>query len=129
QVAGAAALAFRRPAVDFATLWAAARDFSLGGSLYQPAAVAANHFGAVFKVPPFYGMLLLPFARMQMRAALSLDRMLDLVVYLGCAAMLTACLRPRLGTRGALAAVAVVLGLMQPAFDSMAYGQIDVVLL
>ena len=129
QAAGAAVLAFRRPAVDFATLWIAARDFSLGGSLYKPAEVAANHFGAVFKVPPFYGMLLLPFARLEMRAALSLDRMLDLVLYLGCAAILASWLRPRLGTRGALAAVAVVLGLMQPAFDSMAYGQIDVVLL
>ena len=129
EVAGAAALAFRRPAVDFATLWAAARDFSLGGSLYQPAAVAANHFGAVFKVPPFYGMLLLPFARLDLRSALMLDRVLDVVLYLSCASVLALWLRPRLGARVAVAAVAVVLGLMQPAFDSIAYGQIDLVLL
>ena len=129
QAAGAAVLAFRRPAVDFATLWTAARDFSLGGSLYRPAEVAANHFGAVFKVPPFYGMLLLPLARIPMRTALALDRVLDVALYLACAVVLVSWLRPRLGTCGALAAVAVVLGLMQPAFDSIAYGQIDVVLL
>ena len=129
QAAGAAVLAFRRPAVDFATLWTAARDFSLGGSLYRPAEVAANHFGAVFKVPPFYGMLLLPLARIPMRTALALDRVLDVALYLACAVVLVSWLRPRLGTCGALAAVAVVLGLMQPAFDSIAYGQIDVLLL
>jgi hypothetical protein len=129
QAVAAAVLAFRRPAVDFATLWTAARDFCLGGSLYKPAEVAANHFGAVFKVPPFYGMLLLPFARVETRAALALDRSLDLALYLACAAVLVSWLRPRLGTRGSLAAVAIVLGLMQPAFDSIAYGQIDVVLL
>lgn len=129
QAAGAAVLAFRRPAVDFATLWTAARDFSLGGSLYNPAAVAANHFGAVFKVPPFYGMLLLPFARVDLRTALALDRVLDVALYLACAAVLALWLRPRLGGRVALAAAAVVLGLMQPAFDTIAYGQIDVVLL
>jgi hypothetical protein len=129
QAASAGVLAFRRPAVDFATLWTAARDFSLGGSLYKPAEVVANHFGAVFKVPPFYGMLLLPFARMEMRHALALDRILDLALYLACAAFLVGWLRPRVGARLALAAVATVLGLMQPAFDAIAYGQIDVVLL
>jgi len=129
QAAGAAVLAFRRPAVDFATLWAAARDFSLGGSLYKPAEVAANHFGAVFKVPPFYGMLLLPFTHVELRTALALARSLDVAVFLACAAVLASWLRPRLGTGVSLAAVAVVLGLMQPAFDSIAYGQIDVVLL
>ncbi len=129
QAVGAGALAFRRPAVDFATLWTAARDFSLGGSLYKPAEVAANHFGAVFKVPPFYGMLLLPFARLDLPTALAVDRTLDVALYLACAAVLGLWLRPRLGGRVAVAAVAVVLGLMQPAFDTIAYGQIDVVLL
>jgi len=129
QAVGAGMSAFRRPAVDFATLWTAARDFSLGGSLYKPAEVAANHFGAVFKVPPFYGMLLLPFARLDVRTALLVDRVIDVALYLACAAILGLWLRPRLGGRLALAAVAIVLGLMQPAFDTIAYGQIDVVLL
>jgi hypothetical protein len=126
---GAAVLAFRRPAVDFNTLWTAARGFSLGGSLYDPAAVAANHFGAVFKVPPFYGMLLLPFARTDVNAALAVDRALDAVLYLACAAILFSWLRARLDAPVALAAVALVFGLMQPAFDTIAYGQIDIVLL
>jgi len=129
QAAAAAVLAFRRPAVDFATLWTSARDFSLGGPLYQPAAVAANHFGAVFKVPPFYGMLLLPFTRFELPTALLLDRVLDVALYLAGAAILALWMRPRLGGRVAAAAVAVVLGLMQPAFDTIAYGQIDIVLL
>ena len=129
QAIASGLLAFRRPAVDFLTLWTAAHDFSLGGSLYKPAEVAANHFGAVFKVPPFYGMLLLPFARTDVRTALALDRALDVALYLVCGTILVRWLQERLGARIALCAVAIVLGLMQPAFDAIAYGQIDVVLL
>jgi alpha-1,2-mannosyltransferase len=129
QAIASGASAFRRPAVDFATLWTAARDFSLGGSFYRPADVAANHFGAVFKVPPFYGMLLLPFARADVRTALLIDRGLDVALYLLCGAILVFWLRERLGATVATAAVIIALGLMQPAFDSIAYGQIDVVLL
>src|SRR5439155_21550393 len=129
QAVGAAVLAFHRPAVDFTTLWTAARDFTLGGSLYKPAEVAANHFGAVFKVPPFYGMLLLPFSRLEVRTALGIDRAIDVVLYLAAAAVLFAWLRARVGTGVAVAGVAAVLGLMQPAFDTIAYGQIDIVIL
>jgi hypothetical protein len=129
QAIASGLLAFRRPAVDFLTLWTAAHDFSLGGSLYKPAEVAANHFGAVFKVPPFYGMLLLPFARTDVRTALALDRALDVALYLVCGTILVRWLQERLGARIALCAVAIVLGLMQPAFDAIAYGQVDVVLL
>jgi alpha-1,2-mannosyltransferase len=121
--------ALHRPAVDFVTLWTAARGSWLGGSLYQPVAVAANHFGAVFKVPPFYGMLLLPYGRLEVQTALDLHRALGVGLYLAGATMLFRLFRPNLGASPALAAVAVVMGLTQPSFDSLAYGQIDIVLL
>jgi alpha-1,2-mannosyltransferase len=125
----AAARALHRSAVDFATLWTAARSSLLGGSLYRPEAVAANHFGAVFKVPPFYGMLLLPYGRMEVQTALDLHRALGVGLYLAGGAILIRLLRPSLGGATALAAVAIVMGFMQPSFDTLAYGQIDIVLL
>jgi alpha-1,2-mannosyltransferase len=83
----------------------------------------------VFKVPPFYGTLLLPYGRIDLQTALDLHRALAVGLYLGGAAILVRLLRPGLGGGVALAAVAVVMGLMQPSFDSLAYGQIDIVLL
>jgi len=129
EAIGAATAAFHRPGVDFVTLWTAAHDLSLGGSLYRVDAVLANHFGTVFKVPPFYGMLLLPLAKTDIHSALLLHRTLDMALYAGVAGLLGALGAKRLGSPLSLAAVCTVMGLMQPPFDTVAYGQIDVVLL
>jgi alpha-1,2-mannosyltransferase len=125
----AAASAFRRPAVDFETLWIAARAVAAGQSPYRVGEVLQNHFGAVFKAPPFYGVAFLPFASLDLGPALFVYRALTAALYVGCGALLMRLLRGRLDPRLALTAVVVVMGLMQPAFDTMAYGQIDVVLL
>ena len=119
----------RRPALDFMTLWQAGQRLAAGQSAYDLAHVAENHFGAVFKVPPFYGMLLLPFARLSFARALLVHRALDVTLYLLCGALLVRLLRPHVGRGVAVAAVVLVAGLMHPAFDTIAYGQIDIVLL
>src|SRR6185295_19870312 len=87
----------RRPAVDFLTLWNAARLLAAGRSAYDLAHVTENHFGAVFKVPPFYAMLLLPFARLSFDRALLVHRALDVALYVGCGALLVRLLRPHVG--------------------------------
>lgn len=128
----AATFAFRRSGPDFFILWRAAYDFSLGRPLYRVADVLANHYGHVFKVPPFYGMLFLPIANAtdaQYNLALAAHRGMNIVLYLVTGGLLARLLRPYTGTKIAFCAVAIVMGLMQPPFDTIAYGQIDIVLL
>lgn len=123
---------FRRSGPDFFILWRAAYDFSLGRPLYNISDVLANHFGHVFKVPPFYGMLFLPIADAtdaQYNLALTAHRVMNLVLYATTGWLLVRLLRPRFGWLPALTTVGVILGLMQPPFDTIAYGQIDIVLL
>lgn len=134
EAAYAAAFSFRRSGPDFFILWRAAYDFSLGRPLYRIEDVLANHFGHVFKVPPFYGMLFLPIANASdavYNVALTLHRSLNIVLYLVTGGLLAYLLRVELRRRDWLpvAAVAVIMGLMQPPFDTIAYGQIDIVLL
>jgi len=121
--------ALHRGAVDFATLWTAARAIAAGQSPYRLADIADNHFGAVFKVPPFYGMALLPYARLSLPHALLVHRLLGTVLYLGVGAVLVRLLRSALPRALALATVVVVCASMQPTFDTLTYGQIDLVLL
>ncbi|MBV9792264.1 MAG: DUF2029 domain-containing protein [Chloroflexi bacterium] len=123
---------FRRSGPDFFILWRAAYDFSLGRPLYKITDVLTNHFGHVFKVPPFYGMLFLPIANVndaQYEIALTGHRVMNLVLYAATGGLLARLLRPRFGWLLSLTTVGVIMGLMQPPFDTIAYGQIDIVLL
>ncbi|HEY0606495.1 MAG TPA: glycosyltransferase family 87 protein [Herpetosiphonaceae bacterium] len=132
EAAYSAWFSFRRSGPDFFILWRAAYDFHLGRPLYNISDVLANHFGHVFKVPPFYGMLFLPIADAtdaQYNLALTTHRIMNLALYGVTGWLLTRLLRPRFGWLLALTAVGVILGLMQPPFDTIAYGQIDIVLL
>lgn len=132
----AATFAFRRSGPDFFILWRAAYDFNLGRSLYKIDDVLANHFGHVFKVPPFYGMLFLPIAEAtdpQYNLALAAHRALNIVLYLTTGGLLASLLHAqgsrRSGWLVALGTIGVIMGLMQPPFDTIAYGQIDIMLL
>lgn len=125
----AATFSFHRSGPDFFILWRAAYDFHLGRPLYKVADVLANHFGHVFKVPPFYGMLFLPFATANDMHVLLAHRILNVVILLLTAIILVYLLHRVLGWRLAIGAVAIVMGLMQAPFDTIAYGQIDIVLL
>jgi hypothetical protein len=132
EAAYAARFAFRRSGPDFFILWRAAFDFHLGRPLYKISDVLTNHFGHVFKVPPFYGMLFLPIADAtdaQYNMALAAHRAMNVVLYSVTGGLLAWMLRPRVGWLLALASIGVIMGLMQPPFDTIAYGQIDIVLL
>lgn len=121
--------AFRRHGPDFFIWWRAAYDFHLGRPLYRLDDLAANAYGHVFKQPPFFGMLFLPLATGDDLLHLLIFRIVSVALYVLCGWLFWRLLRPRLGGWVAAAATAIVLGLMQPAFDTLAYGQTDIVLL
>lgn len=118
--------AFGRQGPDFWILFKGARDWARGGSLYDLVAVRTNHFGKVFKVPPFYGMLFVPWVFQDGERVLLFHRALNCLL-LG--ATVLAWLR-MWGLRS-LAGVAGVLVLLnfRPIADTIAYGQIDLALL
>lgn len=122
------AYAYTRQAPDFWILFRGAREWSRGGSLYDLDAVVNNHFGHVFKVPPFYGMLFVPAVRtMGGETALLIHRVINTALIVA-----TALLWLRMWSlRPTWAAVAAVLILFnfRPLVDTLAYGQIDLVLL
>src|SRR5262245_11634801 len=118
---------FQRQGPDFWILFKGARDWARGGSLYDLQAIAANHFGHVFKVPPFYGMLFTPFVFQDGERILFFHRVLNTLL-VGAIALswLRMC-----GLRLASAAGAGVLVLLnfRPIADTLAFGQIDLALL
>jgi hypothetical protein len=122
------AYAYTRQAPDFWILFRGARAWVRGGSLYDLTAVVENHFGHVFKVPPFYGMLFVPAVQtMGGETALLIHRVLNTALIVA-----TALLWLRMwGVRPGWAAAAGVLILFnfRPLVDTLAYGQIDLALL
>ena len=119
--------AFTRSGPDFWILFKGARDWTRGGSLYDIGAVIANHFGHVFKVPPFYGMLFVPFVSQDGDRILFFHRVMNTVLLVATA---MAWLRMwRLSWRSASAAGVLILLNARPIADTMAFGQIDLELL
>lgn len=119
--------AFGRQGPDFWILFKGARDWARGGSLYDLEAVRTNHFGHVFKVPPFYGMLFVPWVFQDGERILFFHRVLNCVL-IGATAI--AWLR-MWGLRWSSWAAASVLLLLnfRPISDTLAFGQIDLALL
>lgn len=119
--------AFGRSGPDFWILFKGAREWTRGGSMYDLEAVLTNHFGHVFKVPPFYGMLFTPFATQDGLRILFYHRLLN-VLLLAITALL---LFRGFGVRllSALGAGTLLLFNMRPIADTIAYGQIDIMLL
>ncbi len=72
--------AFQRQGPDFWILFKGARDWARGGSLYDLEAVRTNHFGHVFKVPPFYGMLFVPWVFQDGERILFFHRVLNCIL-------------------------------------------------
>jgi hypothetical protein len=119
--------ALGRSGPDFWILFRGARDWWRGGSMYNLVAVQENHFGHVFKVPPFYGMLFLPFVQQDGLMILFWHRMLNSALL---AATVLLCFR----AFGVYVASALGVGLlmlfnMRPLADVIAYGQVDILLL
>ncbi|HEX9370590.1 MAG TPA: glycosyltransferase family 87 protein, partial [Roseiflexaceae bacterium] len=119
--------AFQRQGPDFWILFKGARDWARGGSLYNIPAVVENHFGHVFKVPPFYGMLFVPFVGQDGERILFFHRALNVILL---AATAVVWLRMwRLPIASAAGAGMLILLNFRPMTDTMAFGQIDLALL
>jgi hypothetical protein len=119
--------AYTRSGPDFWILFKGARDWARGGSLYDLQAIHADHFGHVFKVPPFYGMLFVPFVFQDGTQILLYHRILNTVLL-----AITVLVWFRMWNIRVLTAMgAGVLMLINfRAFtDTMAFGQIDLALL
>lgn len=115
-----------RPADDFGILYRGVQSWLAGGSLYDLAAVTANHFGHVFKVPPFYGMLMLPFVSLDISQALLLHRLINVALIAITVAVWLRMWGLHWTTAGA--GLLVLLN-FAPLTSTVEMGQIDIVLL
>ena len=110
---------------DFGIWLAAARRWVDTGVLYVSATVADNPF-AVYKRPPFYIMLFTPFVRYDGLVVLQYFRVANIVLF-----VMTMGIWLRMMRAHYLwwLAVIVLLTNYQPLYDTVAYGQTDVILL
>jgi len=119
--------AYTRQAPDFWILFRGAREWTRGGSMYDIEAVLTNHFGHVFKVPPFYGMLFVPFVTMDGLTVLLGHRMMNTLLIV--ATVLIWLRMWRIPFVSLSAAGLLIVFNFRPLADTLAYGQIDLVLL
>jgi len=119
--------AFQRQGPDFWILFQGARDWARGGSLYDLEAVRTNHFGHVFKVPPFYGMLFVPWVFQDGERILFFHRVLNCLLIGATAIVWLRMWGLRLFSLAA-ASVLILLN-FRPMTDTLAFGQIDLALL
>jgi alpha-1,2-mannosyltransferase len=119
--------AFTRTGPDFWILFKGAREWTRGGSLYDLNAVITNHFGHVFKVPPFYGMLFTPFVTQDGFRVLLFHRILNVILLAAAALIWLRMWNLRL-VSVAGAGVLILLN-FRPFADTLAFGQIDLALL
>ncbi len=119
--------AYTRQAPDFWILFRGAREWTRGGSMYDIEAVLTNHFGHVFKVPPFYGMLFVPFVTMDGLTVLLGHRMMNTLLIVATALIWLRMWRIPFVSLSA-AGLLIVFN-FRPLADTLAYGQIDLVLL
>jgi hypothetical protein len=119
--------AYTRQAPDFWILFRGAREWTRGGSMYDIEAVLTNHFGHVFKVPPFYGMLFVPFVTMDGLTVLLGHRIMNTLLIIATALIWLRMWRIPFVSLSA-ASLLIVFN-FRPLADTLAYGQIDLVLL
>lgn len=119
--------AFTRSGPDFWILFKGVRDWARGGSLYDLHAVTTNHFGHVFKVPPFYGMFFLPFVFQDGLRILLFHRIMNVIML-----SITALVWMRMWNIRAASIMGLSVFLLlnfRPIADTIAFGQIDIVLI
>ncbi|NOK61982.1 MAG: DUF2029 domain-containing protein [Chloroflexi bacterium AL-W] len=119
--------AFTRSGPDFWILFKGAREWVRGGSLYDLESVTTNHFGHVFKVPPFYGMLFTPFVFEDGLRILLFHRILNVVLLAATAILWLRMFDIRIVSM--MGAGLLVLLNFRPLADTIAFGQIDLALL
>lgn len=110
---------------DFGIWLSAARNWVENGMLYVSASVANNPF-AVYKRPPFYIMLFTPFVHYDDLVVLQYFRVVNIALF-----VITMGIWLRMMRAHYLwwLAVIVLLTNYQPLYDTVAYGQTDVILL
>jgi hypothetical protein len=116
-----------RSGPDFWILFKGSREWFRGNSLYDLQAIHENHFGHVFKVPPFYGMLFVPFVQQDGLMILDWHRRLNIALLLMTLVLLFVSFRVRL--LSAVGAGLLLLFNMRPLADTIAFGQVDILLL
>jgi hypothetical protein len=117
--------AFQRSGPDFWIHFRAVRGFVRDGlPLYDLAGILANHFGFSYKWPPFYAALLSPFARFDGTTVLFGQRIVNTLLL-----AITSLLLVRQARHWATALVLVLLLNVRPAADTIAYGQVDILML
>jgi hypothetical protein len=119
--------AFQRQGPDFWILFKGARDWARGGSFYDLDAIIENHFGHVFKVPPFYGMLFLPFVFQDGERILLFHRIINVILL--SATVLIWFRMWNVRVFSAVGAGTLILLNFRPMADTIAFGQIDLALL
>ncbi len=127
QIAVMMEFTMRRSGPDFWILFKGARDWVRGGSFYNLQAIQENHFGHVFKVPPFYGMLFTPFVQQDGFLILFWHRITNIILFATTFLFFLRCFSLKL-----LSPIGVGLILLfnfRPATDTIAFGQIDIMLL
>ena len=112
---------------DFWILFKGARNWFRGGSLYDLKAVHENHFGHVFKVPPFYGMLFLPFVQQDGLTILFWHRIINMLLLSVILLILLRSFAIRLVSP--MGAALLLVFAMRAVADTVAFGQIDILLL
>ena len=110
---------------DFVIWLNAARRWVDSGVLYDTSKIADNPF-AVYKRPPFYIMLFTPFVRFDELLVLQYFRVANIILFL-----ITLGIWVRMMQRQYLwwGLVLIFLTNYQPLYDTLAYGQTDIILL
>lgn len=121
-------IAYGRQALDFWVWYRGVREWVRGhSSLYLLDEIVQNHFADVFKIPPFFGMLFVPFVGFGYTITLLGFRIISTLLL---AATFLIWLRmwhiPLLSLSGI--GLFIVFN-FRPLLDTIAYGQIDAVLL
>lgn len=116
-----------RSGPDFWILFKGAREWFRGGSLYDLQAVRENHFGHVFKVPPFYGMLFVPFVQQDGLMILFWHRIINMTILM--LTMLILLRELKIALFSAMGAGILLVFNTRAIADTVAYGQIDILLL
>ncbi len=111
---------------DFSIWLNAARRWMYTGVLYQINMVADNPF-AVYKRPPFYILLFSPFIAMADITVLNYFRIVNICLFVLTLVLWMAIIKPQV--RWWWVGALVLLANYQPLYDSIKYGQTDVVLL
>lgn len=109
---------------DFEIFLAAARSGVNHGPIYNLDAIALNPWSTYFR-PPFYVLLFMPFVQYETLFLLNIFRVCNIILIIGALYTWISMHRPHYAWW--LVVVTIVLN-YQPLFDTLAYGQTDVIL-